>query len=602
MNRAFLAAALLALIAVPAQAAKNPRLHHFGSCASLSAYTRAHAGPTGPTRKEDAPAVPPTAAPAPTPSTSQGTAGAGSAAPVDASGTNVQEEGIDEPDIVKSDGTTLFTAVDGQLRAIDERADQPKILSSLPLEGNNAQLLEHDGRLLVISSNFTPVPETPMPGPVAVDTAGVATAVAPGSAATTLTEVDARDPSNMRVVRTMRADAAFVDARQKDSVARVVLSAVPQVTPEPGPMPLPQYRLAYGARKGGRAHHLVRCGAVLHPAAYDGSALLTVLTIDLDRGLPPIDSDAVMTSGQVVYGSPTGLYVATSAPNGATDVHKFDTSDPLRTDYRASGEIPGTLLDQFSLSELDGHLRAATTQSDNSESRVTILDEEGGRLVETGHVGGIGQGERIYAVRFIGTAGYVVTFRQTDPLFTLDLSNPAAPRVAGELQLQGYSSYLHPVGDGLLLGVGQDATAQGRQLGTQLSLFDVSDPANPKRLQQASLGSNSTSDAEDDHHAFLWWGPKNLAVVPVSQQSFTGALGFKVTRDGIAGAGRVTHEAGSSQVDILRSAVVGDRLFTVSRFGVEASALDGLAPQAWLAFPDAPGGSGSGGPVVPMGR
>jgi hypothetical protein len=602
MTRAAIAALLVSLaFASVAPAAQNPRLRHFGSCASLAAYTRAHAGPTGPTRKQET--APPDAVPAPQPTTTQGSTGAGSAAPVDASGTNVQEQGIDEPDIVKSDGTTLFTAVDGQLRAIDERSDQPKLLSSLPIEGGNGQILEHDGRLLVISSDAIPVPEpTPVPGPVAVDTARAATVVAPGAGGTTLTEIDARDPSNMRVVRTMRAEGAFVDARQKDAVARVVLSATPTVTPEPGPLPLPKYRLAYGTRKGGRAHHLVRCGAVLHPAQYDGSALLTVLTIDLDRGLPPIDSDAVMTSGQVVYGSPTSLYVATSGANGTTDVHKFDTSDPGRTDYRASGEIPGELLDQFSMSELDGHLRAATTQSDRSESRVTILEEQGGRLVETGHVGGIGQGERIYAVRFLGTTGYVVTFRQVDPLFTLDLSDPAAPRVAGELQLQGYSAYLHPVGDGLLLGVGQDATAQGRTSGTQLSLFDVSDPANPKRLQQVALGGDASSEVEYDHHAFLWWGPKNLAVVPVSQQSFTGALGFTVTKDGIAPAGKVSHEVGSSQLDILRSAVVGDRLFTVSSGGVEASALDGLAPQAWLAFPGAPGGGGPGGPVVPEGR
>jgi uncharacterized secreted protein with C-terminal beta-propeller domain len=179
----------------------------------------------------------------------------------------------------------------------------------------------------------------------------------------------------------------------------------------------------------------------------------------------------------------------------------------------------------------------------------------------------------------------VVTFRQTDPLFTIDLSDPAAPRLAGELQLQGFSAYLHPIGDHLLLGVGQDANAQGRQLGTQLSLFDVSDLANPVRVAQAKLGSSSSSEAEFDPHAFLWWGPSSLAVVPLREQTFTGAVGFKVGRDGIAEAGRITHVEGASQVDILRSAVVGDRLFTVSTAGVKTSALDGLADQAFVPFP-----------------
>ena len=216
---------------------------------------------------------------------------------------------------------------------------------------------------------------------------------------------------------------------------------------------------------------------------------------------------------------------------------------------------------------------------------MTVLEEQNGKLVPIGSVGGLGQGQRIYAVRFIGTTGYVVTFRQIDPLYTLDLTDPTAPSVVGQLELEGYSAYLHPVGDGLLLGIGQDASPQGRPLGTQLSLFDVSDPAHPTLLQRTQLGVDSTSDVENDPHAFLWWGPSNLAVIPVRQQSFTGALGFTVTRDGIADAGRVSHDVQGSQADILRTAVLGDRLLTVSSAGVEASALNGLAPQGFLAFP-----------------
>jgi len=230
-------------------------------------------------------------------------------------------------------------------------------------------------------------------------------------------------------------------------------------------------------------------------------------------------------------------------------------------------------------------VRGATTKDDGSESRVTVLEEQAGRLVPVGSVGGLGQGQRIYAVRFIGPVGYVVTFRQVDPLYTLDLSDPTAPRVVGQLELEGYSAYLHPVGDGLLLGIGQDATDQGRLLGTQLSLFDVSDPANPTLLQHVALGVDSSSAVEDDPHAFLWWPPSNLAVIPVQEQAFTSVLGFTVTRDGIADAGRVSHDAAGEQADIVRAAVVGGRLLTVSDAGVQASALDGFGPLGFLAFP-----------------
>lgn len=160
--------------------------------------------------------------------------------------------------------------------------------------------------------------------------------------------------------------------------------------------------------------------------------------------------------------------------------------------------IPGSVLNQYSLSEHVGRLRVASTEdlTRESESFVTVLS--GDRLARVGGVGGLGRGERIYAVRFAGEKGYVVTFRQTDPLYTLDLSNPADPRVRGELKIPGYSAYLHPVAEDRLLGVGQDTTEEGRTKGAQVSLFDVSDLATPRRLAVADLGEYSTSSAEFD--------------------------------------------------------------------------------------------------------
>ena len=162
-----------------------------------------------------------------------------------------------------------------------------------------------------------------------------------------------------------------------------------------------------------------------------------------------------------------------------------------------------------------------------------MLGAPGSVLETLGRVGGLGKGERIYAVRFVGDKGYVVTFRQVDPLYTLDLSDKDDPKVLGELKILGYSAYLHPVSDDLLLGVGQDATEQGRRLGTQLSLFDVSDLRRPVRRAQASLGANSSTSAEFDPHAFLFWKPANLAVIPLSDY-----LSARAT-SGLRGRGRL---------------------------------------------------------------
>ena len=195
-------------------------------------------------------------------------------------------------------------------------------------------------------------------------------------------------------------------------------------------------------------------------------------------------------------------------------------------------------------------------------------------------------------MRFIGDVGYVVTFRQTDPLYTLDLADPANPRVLGELKIPGYSAYLHPVGDDLLLGVGQEATDDGRIQGLQLSLFDVSDLARPVRLQKAQLGERwSSSAAEWDHHAFLWWPATKLAVLPIDSQSFRGAAGFRVERaQGIAEVGRISHAGtGASWTPpVSRAVVVGDRLFTISDLGVKASGLQSFADRGWAAFPQPP--------------
>jgi uncharacterized secreted protein with C-terminal beta-propeller domain len=217
----------------------------------------------------------------------------------------------------------------------------------------------------------------------------------------------------------------------------------------------------------------------------------------------------------------------------------------------------------------------------DSESFLTTLRQKEGALVQAGRVGGLGKGERVYSVRFVGDVGYVVTFRQVDPLYTLDLDDPTSPRVLGALELRGYSAYLHPIGSDRLLGVGQDATDEGRLLGTQLSLFDISNLRRPARLDAAPLGPGS-SEVEYDPHAFLYWPAKNLAVVPVQIASgqFAGALAVRVGRTGLKELGRITQEA-----PIRRALVVGSRLFTLSDQGVKASDLDTLADRAWIPFP-----------------
>ena len=232
--------------------------------------------------------------------------------------------------------------------------------------------------------------------------------------------------------------------------------------------------------------------------------------------------------------------------NWDTAVHQFDVGDPTSTAYTASGKVPGHLLNQFAMSEHDGHLRVATTTGgpwrfeEDAESMVTVLARRDGALENVGQVGNMGRGERIFAVRYVGDVAYIVTFRQTDPFYTVDLSDPTAPVVRGELKITGYSGYLHPVGPDRILGIGQEATDEGRTTGTKVTLFDVSDLDAPRDLATWTQGGGH-SGVEWDHRAFLAW--KDLAVLPFNdwQAEENGAVVLRVGHDSLDEVGRIDH-------------------------------------------------------------
>jgi hypothetical protein len=444
--------------------------------------------------------------------------------------------------------------------------------------------------------------------------------------------------------RTFEGD--YVSARMTGTTARVVLRSSPDLgIPEPqvyesGDVGEWLEDAAAGAPldawlPDGEDGPLVACDAVSRPAEPAGTGTVTVLTIDVAASLEPVDATAVVADAETVYASTDRLYVATtrwtgccasgmpmpiegdggigdtpvsstssSAPEPVTtDLHAFDTSGAT-TPYLGSGRVAGRLLNSFSLSEHEGVLRVATTVDSTdgmvaSESAVETLSEDGAGLVTTGRLAGLGTTEQIYAVRFSGDIAYVVTFRRTDPLYAIDLADPAAPRLLGELKVDGYSAYLHPADDGRLIGVGQDATAEGRTLGTQVSTFDVRDLTAPVLEDRLSF-PDSSSAVEYEHRAFLWWPGSRTAVLPIESypydvetgepvgRPFVGAVAVDVGPDGtLTERGRVTHQDGApgdGLPTITRSLVIGDALFTLSEAGILASDLATLSTSGWLAL------------------
>src|SRR5262245_58010264 len=333
-------------------AAQGPSLRSFESCDQLAGYARRHREALG----EPFGTIEDGAIREAVPSAAVGeaaTSGSVAAGEPVGSSTNVQEQGVDEPDLVKSDGTHIFAIAGDRLEAVDVAG--PATVGSLSLPsgpgpGNYSaghELLLAGDRVLVISNAYL--------------------SRAPWSR-TVLTEVDVSDPAAMRAVRTMTVDGAYVSARLGGSTARVVTSAT--ASPEPEPIPLARLR----DRAAGTVARspLMPCEDVSRPSRFSGLGMLSVLTIDLRQGLAPIDTDAVMTDGEIVYGSPESLYVATERwldPDGqgagtsqvATQIHRFDVADPGSTEYRATGRVPGSMLSQWSMSEHEGLLRVAAT-------------------------------------------------------------------------------------------------------------------------------------------------------------------------------------------------------------------------------------------------
>jgi hypothetical protein len=479
-------------------------------------------------------------------------AGQGEAAADDGdgfSGTTIQEEGVDEADVVKTDGEFLYVMSGRELRIV--RATPPaelELLSTYELEGYGQDLYLVGDLAVALTSTGGGF----YGGPIAVDVVDAAFQPMPVEPwfvprpQSVVTILDVSDRAEPALVQRTALDGTIAASRMIDGVLRLVLANYPYYYYDLLPLGgsgvepalaqvdsddlLPDYETtdAEGQVTQG---NVVEWGSIYRPADADGFGVTTVVT--LDTAAPgDFDAVAVLAEPGLIYASTEALYLTDTEwyydyRRVDTDIYKFafepDTVVPV-----GAGTVPGRVLNQYSMGEFDGYLRVATTTDDlwiwetneqiPSTNSVYVLGEADGKLAVVGSIEDLAVGEEIQSARFIGRRGYVVTFEQIDPLFTLDLSNPAAPRVVGELKVPGFSTFITPMDDDHLLTVGVyvDPQGPGWSQGVQLSVFDVSNFANPQLVDSVVIGdSNTYSEATHNPKAFTYFAARDVVALPI---------------------------------------------------------------------------------------
>lgn len=604
---------------------------------------------------------------------------------VDYSGTNNQETGADEADLLKTDGYYMYT-LNGSELFIVSVPEYGRIgeTARLAIEGYPGEILlakaTPDGpaaRAAVFSTVYTYDMDDKHPIADRISSDDVI-GYYPSAVLAKITIVDLADAMNPRVDRQFYLEGSYQTAREIDgSVHLLAYSSVEPYGllywPE---LPEAYYLLPYDDPQREQMWTDAIAAAIEHndeliagltledlvPKMFEVNAEGQVIPYDeasqgcgnfviaedgASRGFTSIASfnllggeinfasDHIVSNWSLIYASTDTLLIAEPAQDWwwyydtedleeATNIHRFDISAPGEAVYTGSGRVNGTVLSQFSLSEYEGYVRvAATTGQWNrwwvespppTENHVYVLGGSD-KLDVVGQLDGIAVDETIWSARFMGKKAFLTTARNIDPLWTIDLSDPANPRIIGSLEVPGVSTYLHPIADDLLLTIGMGGDETGFDGSIKVSLFDVSDFANPVLKSSHNLtavegddwSSWGSSEATYQHKAFQYWAPKKLLAVPLSTSRYNCRDDYTcdyeyvsklalITVDpdqGLSLYGNIDHSGFYNSdpdsywcyQDIRRSIFMGDYLYAMSDRGITASELEGLNQTASLTLP-----------------
>lgn len=564
----------------------------------------------------------------------------------DFSTTNIQVEGVDEADIIKNDGKYIYLIKGRTIRIVEAfPAENLKELSTVEVDDENfnpTEMYVDEDQLVIIGQVWK---RRYYPRPFSLIEADFLDAELsiwpdPGFDQNRMKiyVYDISDRNKPTKQRSIEIEGNYNNSRKVGkNVYFVINQWIPYyaITDElPADIIIPRFK---DSALGDIEKPLVRCMGVQYFPGFRDRNYLIVAGLDISDPKARLNRKVLIGSSQNIYASPKNLYVATPdygeviledeedlfySSESMTRVYRFRL-DQDEIEYQNQGLVPGSILNQFSMDESRGDFRIATTRDryDSFTGSVTdnnlyVLDASDMNVV--GKVEQIAPGERIKSVRFMGKRAYMVTFKNVDPLFVIDLRNPRDPKILGKLKIPGWSDYLHPYDEDHLIGFGREVDPAAEDadrltsdflMGMKVSIFDVSDVRNPKETHKVVIGERgTTSELLHNHKAILFDRDKNLLAFPVTITEridpdedpdygnittvFSGGIVYNIDlEDGFELMGKVTHYEDDSIFEgsgeyfygefgrnIQRMLFIGKFLYSVSPDFVRSYHLDTVDP------------------------
>ena len=473
----------------------------------------------------------------------------------DYSQTNVQVEGVDEADIVKTDGRYIYFLANDELIIADTN-DNGKLVSASKIDFDNdnefypSELYLVDDKLVIIGTTRHERILKNMSRKYYYSSYDTYT---------TARVYNIKDKTSPKQERKVDIEGSYVSSRMINSNLYLIANQYNEnawLCRENDLDELKENEFKPKFRdtvtEGGRQYIDFDC--IYYIPETEDTSFLNIAAFDVNKN-EAANIESYIGAGSQIYASTNNLYVTKTLydydkyytdSTSDTEILKFELKDN-KCEFVTTSTVPGTIVNQFSMDEKDGYFRIATTKggwnSSKNSNSLYVLDED---LVMVGKVDGLAKGEKIYSVRFMGDRAYIVTFVQTDPLFVIDLKDPKKPTVLGELKIPGYSKYLHPYDETHIIGFGEDTEIENygygdvvRTNGMKMALFDVSDPTSPKELYSEKIGGKGTySELLYNHKALLFSKEKNIIAFPISITSddykvtFQGAIVYGLSLDG----------------------------------------------------------------------